>query len=650
MITYIIKARRNYTRNAPFTDCSDLQCLEAHKDLESLLNYTVQPCDDLYAHVCSRWIRDSEKVGFLEGALIEHIKRQHEVLASLAPLPLGKNLQETLEVGKTLFMECLNYMADTTLDLKRDVKYFFKKLHLYRLLNKENSLKMMAAGAKISFKFNLNALLRLRPQRDQLSGMLHASPGVLLQTAFPIEAELEQYIRAVVRATSQVKGFVQLASKIVVLDSYTSNIYSRSRLPFKKIAMKDLPFEPPALVAVTNSSLAKFARMCNLSDMYLFVRNFVMSVTVLNFFANQSLQVSSWYTAVQILTNLLEFDYVKRFTSDTHTAALKACHRSLYDALSPIWSFVTRHMIKHDFVHGAADPVAELFEDVKKALTSDIISDLSGLRNDSTWSRMQETLYRIRIASHRQLANEGDEFTFQCLSPPQTGLGFLKDHVQAREHFRQHATFSPPSLILDATSTVDVETSTIYLEEYGKLFIPAALQTPPVFYHDKDLHFLNFGTLGAIMARELARSIYPSNNSEQQLWTSEATLHYMHQMSCYLVALEAWHGPSQGPTNSTATDWLELLVWLTSVRVAHAALKQHFSIVANGQLSWRAVQRHFFLRFCLVACESQSQTALSARHKCVWPLFNMPEFADAFECPKYSYMASHRSCWKDSDS
>ncbi|KAL1474966.1 hypothetical protein MTO96_037639 [Rhipicephalus appendiculatus] len=51
----------------------------------------------------------------------------------------------------------------------------------------------------------------------------------------------------------------------------------------------------------------------------------------------------------------------------------------------------------------------------------------------------------------------------------------------------------------------------------------------------------------------------------------------------------------------------------------------------------------FFRRFCLLSC-GHDDAHLSARSLCMIPLMGMPEFADAFRCPRGTVMNLNDSC------
>ncbi|KAH7952806.1 hypothetical protein HPB49_001371 [Dermacentor silvarum] len=77
----------------------------------------------------------------------------------------------------------------------------------------------------------------------------------------------------------------------------------------------------------------------------------------------------------------------------------------------------------------------------------------------------------------------------------------------------------------------------------------------------------------------------------------------------------------------------ELLFWTQGARLAFAGLKEALSGFhrdTNWPSYWRRAQKSFFRRFCLLRCSASKP---SSRLRCLLPLANMVEFAEAFECP-----------------
>ncbi|XP_065305016.1 uncharacterized protein [Dermacentor albipictus] len=648
-IIYIIKTRQGPQASPSITHCDGLACADPQRALDSLLDHGVHPCDDFHAHVCARWTKSRRDNGFLEESVLQYMARMRDVLIPDPPRDaVSEKVREALDTGSTLLSECLAHMATGQLDLDQEVTLLFRKLHLGQVLNATSSLDAMAVGSEVSFRYGLNGLVRLRPQRVETTAVLYALRGIPLLTAFPIKAVLTHYVKRIVRAVSGAKRFAELISPgVVSLDNLVYASYRRRESPYRKIANRKLHFEPPALVAVATGSMERFARRCNFSSVFLLVRDYSNVAHLLSFFQQDvAPEVLSWYVALQLLTDLLQFDYVKRFelgSGSNEAAALRTCFESMSAALSPVWTLMSRQLmvVGGNSSSGKPDPVDALFQSVKKALKLGR-NYLTDLRADPTLRRLQESLGSVALVSGARLTDGGD-IAFRSSQPVPSGVGFLLDYISARAQVRRQSQFNPPDFAWDVSSMLEFKTRAFYLAEHDSIFVPTALQTRHVFHGENSTRLLNYGTLGAIVARELGKIFAPGarhGGDFSGLWTPEAVRSYESHMSCY-TSLEARATRSSG---KAAEIQLELFLWLTSARAAYSALREDFSTLSDRKASWKSVQKEFFRRFCFTACDSWNKTTLSSRQKCLWPLFDMPEFADAFDCPVASYMASRRQC------
>ncbi|KAL1445193.1 hypothetical protein MTO96_029299 [Rhipicephalus appendiculatus] len=81
------------------------------------------------------------------------------------------------------------------------------------------------------------------------------------------------------------------------------------------------------------------------------------------------------------------------------------------------------------------------------------------------------------------------------------------------------------------------------------------------------------------------------------------------------------------------------LLWMMAATTAFEALRlasRSFRGASNAALYWKPAQQTFFRRFCLLTCGTQEDVAadaLTSRLFCLLPTANMPQFAEAFDCP-----------------
>ncbi|XP_042149566.1 uncharacterized protein LOC121837812 [Ixodes scapularis] len=65
LVAFIIPA----SQNERTLNCETSECLAAYRYLHEQLDSNVHPCDDFYGHVCRKWSKIREGVGFLSDSL-----------------------------------------------------------------------------------------------------------------------------------------------------------------------------------------------------------------------------------------------------------------------------------------------------------------------------------------------------------------------------------------------------------------------------------------------------------------------------------------------------------------------------------------------------------------------------------------------------
>ncbi|XP_077485324.1 uncharacterized protein LOC144095469 [Amblyomma americanum] len=615
--------------------CEGLACDDPYEALESLLNHTVKPCDDIYEHVCSRWTWNREHVGFLQESLDNYLVQMRAIFETPSANATGAGLASGLRAGGGLYSQCLAAMESRSLTLEEDMFFFLHKFLVSRITDSSTPHDALKVGAEISFTFGLNGLLTLRPQRLDAAAVVYAFKGSALQTSFPAMADLQHYVRIILEAVSAPRA-PSLATAVVALDGIVVAHKHRQKSAHKKIPAAELQQKWPALWSLTEVPMKRLAAMSTLASGFLLVRDYENTLDVIRFFETASHADVSWYLVVQMLADLLLFDYITRFELNDKWHVMRACSGAVNKAVTNVWSSLSKQLMLNKT---SRDHVSDIFEIIKSTLASNQSYFINFVDN-TTFDRIQETLGGISFVSNGELLEIQRNLMLKSGSMSSPTEKFIRNYVAVRHQTRSQSLIWPPNVFWDIASILEMEASASYRDETASLYVSTALQIPHVFYWEEPEHLLNYGTLGALVARELVKSVSPVAriNQDEPLWSQEATQSFLKSMICYVGA-----GVSQRVGN--ATDFkLELFLWLTSARVAYDALRNDFYDSLHKGKSWTAVQKQFFLRFCLTACESSTATAVSARNKCIWPLAENPAFVQVFNCPQGSFMSSHQKC------
>lgn len=174
----------------------------------------------------------------------------------------------------------------------------------------------------------------------------------------------------------------------------------------------------------------------------------------------------------------------------------------------------------------------------------------------------------------------------------------------------------------------------------GMIVVPTASKAAPILYAGSVPHTFNYGTVGAILAKELSRKIRPFiRGVPNPIWDPWGLSSIKPTIRC----LQA-QTMSAGGNGSPSSEGL--FEWSRSVRVAYSAMKEDVMKAHNGHVRPEEAKKIFFRRFCLISCGTNKQepSDLDARLRCNMPLQNMPEFAETFGCSQGDYMVPAMRC------
>ncbi|XP_065301647.1 membrane metallo-endopeptidase-like 1 isoform X2 [Dermacentor albipictus] len=212
-----------------------------------------------------------------------------------------------------------------------------------------------------------------------------------------------------------------------------------------------------------------------------------------------------------------------------------------------------------------------------------------------------------------------------------------------------------PLLWLDynaaARLTESGATNALYDGPRRHIYLPPGLLSSSLLYA-KGSPAYNYGTFGNILATELLGLLYIYNNGTMKsatdpyskMWNQQARHHFESITRCLLhqekehapFSRHLWtrEAPKVSLINHIAT-WLSYKAYQSS-----AASAKHRWTPAYLQLT---SEQLFFVSHCVPWCSDKKED-LAARQRCVQPLLNMPEFAEAFRCGSNDRMFSSSKC------
>ncbi|KAH8022807.1 hypothetical protein HPB51_005172 [Rhipicephalus microplus] len=187
--------------------------------------------------------------------------------------------------------------------------------------------------------------------------------------------------------------------------------------------------------------------------------------------------------------------------------------------------------------------------------------------------------------------------------------------------------------------------------------LAGALLEPVIYYPGAPVAY-NYGGLGQLMGHEMMHGfdvtgrLYDEHGAKSNWWPKEATKVYTEQTSClrsiHRLALKK-RSLALNPMDS------EDLADDMGVRVAFNALRNITGASDRGgtrKVAGFSELQLFFLGHCAKMCDPRvpprerdsSKPYAPNWARCVVPLMNMPEFADAFQCASGTLMNPERKC------
>ncbi|KAK8775622.1 hypothetical protein V5799_031030 [Amblyomma americanum] len=640
------------TESAPHLDaCSTLSCKRALRDLERLIDVSIDPCHDFYGHVCRRWLRRSDG-GFLETAAWDLLR---DLNSSLNDVDEHHRVSPRLFNLAQFYQLCHRFLSARGLQLSDMLRPFNRYHDLLALPTFPEVIKRVV---NLSLAQGVHTLLNIRLVRiSNVTTRLRIGRGRSLanKCCENSTAELLVYLKSLVSGISTTLRKKQ-GNKILSLSA-------------NDIAEKDR-FVHPLLAAPVNEqnyNVSVFGSLCKhvSSQEWLDALNAVLPsgsrldrhsrVLVDNAdaiaqaldFIGSSKDHGVAYIYIQVLMEAMRFDYLRRRRSHGPDGPARMCLRATWSALSG-----ARDLVTSTFV-GAHEKVARaIFERVLSSMVLD--AEGSVWMGDLFRRNAKVMLGSVSIQSFAAAsfnASATDESGVPNLTTSSALSLFPGLFMELREARQMRLLEDPPRQLAGKEghdSDDFFESRVVYDVSSNSLKVPRAVRREPILYEeDVPLEFA-LGTLGMLMARELLRAVVPSN--VPGLWTSQEQVAFLRYDQCVdSLARRAMNVSLERPPDNQAPEYF---FWLQGARTAYDVLSASYAAEerrsSNWNSYWREAQRTFFRRLCLLSCrphhsdlpsvpDDQSDSAsqqpvVPPRVSCLLPLLNMPEFAAAFEC------------------
>ncbi|XP_037526000.1 uncharacterized protein LOC119403124 [Rhipicephalus sanguineus] len=218
---------------------------------------------------------------------------------------------------------------------------------------------------------------------------------------------------------------------------------------------------------------------------------------------------------------------------------------------------------------------------------------------------------------------------------------FVSQYILARRHDLQVRRVSPPTLRELYSVRHGYSGDVAYSQRVGVVVVPGLYQMEPYVYNSDVPAYFSYGTVGALLASQVAKIMHPNYAGVRQSgswWARDTHDRYSRRIRC-LVDLHYRLGFKDHVAGSPQEQQATMYTVVQGLRLAFDSMEADFRDHAPnyGVFSayWPEAVRIFFMRYCLLWCSaSQRPNPLTPREMCLLPVHNMPEFAEAFGCSK----------------
>ncbi|XP_055345830.1 neprilysin-4-like [Paramacrobiotus metropolitanus] len=235
---------------------------------------------------------------------------------------------------------------------------------------------------------------------------------------------------------------------------------------------------------------------------------------------------------------------------------------------------------------------------------------------------------------------------------------FVNDkNIDVQITAKHHEDLLKPSLRNIDENVAPATVNAYYYPQKNIIAFLAGIMQPPVFHKDYP-DYLNYAALGQVFGHELTHgfddkgSLFDEEGRLSAWWTNTSRINYLNRAKTVIEQYNSYN-TSAGNLNGVLTSG-ENIADNGGVKEAYMAFKQYLSRVNESSISLLpglesfSVERVYFLASAQTWCgyyrpEYMANNILLSVHspypfRVMGPLSNLPDFAEAFNCPSGSPM------------
>nr|XP_054932449.1 uncharacterized protein LOC129387509 [Dermacentor andersoni] len=629
-MSHTIQKQRRQSR------CTAPACTRALKDLQNLLDDGVDPCQDLYKHVCRKWRETADEgLDFLDyAARLTMYRVNSRLLFDTSPDTVV--LRDVQPVAKFLKL-CWRYVNNAAPGAGRPALDFLE-LRQYADIEVSNIANFLEHLVRLALARGLVTVIGMKLVRSRSgANLLHLFPGQSIAQKMDVPMltdEILEYITSLVAQSNFSRSFD--ASSISIQERRMQNFLSSpiTKQSYKLVVLGSLSnnFSTNSWISTLNSILPEENRVDSLSPIKIHGLDTIRGIVA---FFQGRVDYGSAYVYVLILMEAFRFDFM-RSSSKRGSRSANSCLRATLDVMTQAAYVIGTKVLKWPRDR----------EDVSLNILSEVVATATAEEN-VVWMT-GKSKRRINAFLRNALVYAQAESITDNLSIPAEEFNesfvqgdFPAIYMRLKSKQRDTLLKTPLQETDDVYASHFINSSVFYDIDINTFFIPAAFRGEPIAYSAEVPVEYSIAILGALLARELIRGVFRSSEMSDTEWTSDELKRVRFYQDCLDALARNAFNVSLEEIDGSGTEIAE---WVFAAHLAHGALRsalEKSERLLDWNESWVQAQRVFFRRFCLMSCTAKKERYLeAARIRCILPLINMADFANVFSCHANS---SHKS-------
>ncbi|XP_075527031.1 uncharacterized protein LOC142559301 [Dermacentor variabilis] len=623
--------------------CNTTTCRQAVYDLERLIDYSVEPCENFYDHVCRRWeekqrrLVDDGPINFLNSRVTLFLRYVND---SLSSEERATPVSADFFYAAKFYRSCERFLSAPNVSL-REVLLPFRK-YGEEILNRSSFTSVVRHIVELSLARGITTFLDIQLRRFPDGVFLRILRGQTLSQKLGAERvlPLQEYLEEVLNEASTIHGREFNLTYVLEIEQHLQNYTSRERHEQRQrtTVLQNLStaLHREEWLNILNTHLPEAQKLDNWST--LFVDNVEIIRELMSFFRG-IVDYGVVYLYVQVLLDALRFDYLRRLNTSNSELIVASCLQTTRLVMRTATSAILNVL----FPRQSTDVVVHrVFRQVRQVVSDgSAFAWMSEVRREEARRRLREvSIHQFRTA--RPL--NGKQFKYD-LTGTSTVSKFPSLFIRLKKRQQQSILEDPPvAHQANIDDALFLSSDVLYDNLSNTLIIPAFMRREPIVYVDTVQPEFNMGTLGVLLAGALLQAALPPNTPGPWAQFEKASFHRYDQ--CLLARASSALNVSLHYARDN--DHPELYVWSHSARSAYGALMKTYehSVAAKARNSWwQSAQETFFRRFCLLSCSlGNERQRLDSANSFFLPLLNMKEFSKVFDCKHTSAEQTEQYC------